>query len=99
MPNVAHTDLSHFARTVFERAGVSADNAAIWAETLIWANLRGIDSHGVLRIPRYVELLKTGEINASPNIQRLISAGAIALLDATGDDADVPGGSLLPRLE
>ena len=82
MPNVAQTDLSHFARTVFERAGVSADNAAIWAETLIWANLRGIDSHGVLRIPRYVELLKTGEINASPNIQRLISAGAIALLDA-----------------
>jgi len=82
MPTVAHTDLSRFARAVFESAGVSPANAAIWAETLIWANLRGVDSHGVLRIPRYVELLASGEINATPNIQRLISAGAIALLDA-----------------
>ena len=81
MPNVAHTDLTIFARAVFESAGVSPDNAAIWAETLIWANLRGVDSHGVLRIPRYVQLLESGEINARPNIQRLISAGAIALLD------------------
>jgi ureidoglycolate dehydrogenase (NAD+) len=82
MPNVAHTDLTNFARAVFESAGVSPDDAAIWADTLIWANLRGVDSHGVLRIPRYVQLLESGEINARPNIQRLISAGAIALLDA-----------------
>ncbi len=82
MPNVAHTDLTNFARAVFESSGVTPDNAAIWAETLIWANLRGVDSHGVLRIPRYVQLLESGEINVRPNIQRLISAGAIALLDA-----------------
>lgn len=82
MPKVASADLTRFAASVFESAGVAPDNAAIWAETLIWANLRGVDSHGVLRIPRYVELLRTGEINATPNLRRLKSAGAIALLDA-----------------
>jgi ureidoglycolate dehydrogenase (NAD+) len=82
MPKVAAAELNHFARDVFESAGVAPGNAAIWAETLIWANLRGVDSHGVLRIPRYVELLAKGEINPTPNLQRLRSAGAIALLDA-----------------
>ncbi len=82
MPKVAHSDLAWFARRVFESAGVAPDNAAIWSETLIWANLRGVDSHGVLRIPRYIELLAKGEINATPNLRLLRAAGAIALLDA-----------------
>ncbi|MDB5401896.1 MAG: Ureidoglycolate dehydrogenase [Rhodopila sp.] len=79
---VNHVDLTHFARAVFESAGVAPDNAEIWAETLIWANLRGVDSHGVLRIPRYVELLGSGDINPTPDLRILRSAGAIALLDA-----------------
>ncbi len=82
MPKVAHTELARFARAVFESAGVSAPDAATWAETLIWANLRGVDSHGVLRIPRYVELLDSGGINPAPNLRLVRSAGAIALLDA-----------------
>jgi ureidoglycolate dehydrogenase (NAD+) len=82
MIKVAHADLTRFATSVFESAGVAPDNAALWAETLIWANLRGVDSHGVLRIPRYVELIGQGEINPNPNLQILRSAGAIALLDA-----------------
>jgi ureidoglycolate dehydrogenase (NAD+) len=82
MPKVAHTDLTGFATKIFESAGVAPHHAALWAQTLIWANLRGVDSHGVLRIPRYIELLGTGEINATPKLQILRSAGAIALLDA-----------------
>ena len=79
---VSHADLALFAARVFESASVSRAHAAAWAETLIWANLRGVDSHGVLRIPRYLDLLGTGEINPSPNLQMLRSVGAIALLDA-----------------
>jgi ureidoglycolate dehydrogenase (NAD+) len=82
VPTVSHVELDRFARAVFESAGVAPDNAAIWAETLIWANLRGVDSHGVLRIPRYLELLASGGINPTPNLRILRSAGAIALLEA-----------------
>ena len=31
------------------------------AEVLVWANVRGVDSHGVLRIPRYVEMVESGD--------------------------------------
>lgn len=58
--------LREFAIAVFQRTGVSAQHAAVWAEPLIWANLRGVDTHGVLRIPRYVELMEEGAINPKP---------------------------------
>ena len=43
--------LREFTTAVFTAAGVPADDAALEADVLLWANLRGVDSHGVLRIP------------------------------------------------
>ena len=63
---IAAQALRDFAVAVFRHAGMSAEHAATWAEPLIWANLRGVDTHGVLRIPRYVELLDEGAINSRP---------------------------------
>lgn len=74
--------LQALARGIFTAAGVGADDAALWAETLVWANLRGVDSHGVLRIPRYLELIAQGGIRPRPAMRLLKAAGAIALLDA-----------------
>jgi ureidoglycolate dehydrogenase (NAD+) len=53
-----------------------------WAKSLVWANLRGVDSHGVLRIPGYIERLKTKAINPTPDMRVEKRAGAIALLEA-----------------
>ena len=53
-----------------------------WAKSLVWANLRGVNSHGVLRIPSYVDRLKKKLINPTPNMRVEIRAGAIAVLDA-----------------
>ena len=36
---------------------------------LVWANLRGTDSHGIIRIPRYIDLINAKSINAAPNIR------------------------------
>ena len=36
---------------------------------LLWANLRGTDSHGIIRIPRYIDLINAKSINAAPNIR------------------------------
>ena len=47
------SDLTEFVRKVLEHLGVEASHARIWADVLIWANLRGVDSHGVLRVPSY----------------------------------------------
>jgi ureidoglycolate dehydrogenase (NAD+) len=74
--------LARFITALLERAGVAPAMAEEWTSSLIWANLRGVDSHGVLRVPRYVELLKKKTINASPNIRVERRAGAITVLEA-----------------
>lgn len=74
--------LQAFASGMFVAAGVSRAIADEWAGILVWANLRGVDSHGVLRIPRYIDLLRKKVINAAPAIRVEKRAGAVAILDA-----------------
>jgi LDH2 family malate/lactate/ureidoglycolate dehydrogenase len=61
--------LHQFAKEVFLRVGMSAEDAATEADVLVWANLRGVDSHGVLRIPWYVSNVDRGIMNPRPNIR------------------------------
>jgi ureidoglycolate dehydrogenase (NAD+) len=75
-------DLECFASALFQACGVARAMADEWAKALVWANLRGTDSHGVLRIPSYVERLRTKAINPSPAIAVVKRAGAIAVLEA-----------------
>ena len=52
--------LRELARDILDHAGASPTNAAIVAESLVEANLRGHDSHGVLRLTRYVQFIDAG---------------------------------------
>jgi len=82
-PIVIHrADLERFATAIFAAAGVADELARPWAEVLVWANLRGTDSHGVIRIPRYLELLRRNAINPTPAMRIERCSGAIAVLDA-----------------
>jgi len=75
-------DLERFASALFQAAGVAEAMADEWARSLVWANLRGVDSHGVLRIPIYLDRLKKKEMNAAPDIRVEKRAGAVAVLEA-----------------
>ncbi|WP_137285845.1 Ldh family oxidoreductase [Halorussus salinisoli] len=77
--------LRTFASDVFGRAGLSEEHADIVADTLVDANLRGIDTHGVVRLEPYVERLEEGGINASPEPSVSQSGGAGAAI-VNGDD-------------
>jgi LDH2 family malate/lactate/ureidoglycolate dehydrogenase len=74
--------LRRFTTDVFARAGMTAEDAAIVAEALVWANLRGMDSHGVVRVPSYVEWMRRGDINASPRMVIGTETAAVVVLDA-----------------
>src|SRR5262245_20213667 len=52
--------VQRFAEKVFTTCGAPLDEAALIAEHLIKANLMGYDSHGILRIPQYVNDVKRG---------------------------------------
>jgi uncharacterized oxidoreductase len=63
MPNFTEQQLNNIAADIFEAAGVPRDEAEIISELLVAANLAGHDSHGVLRIPQYIGLMKSGQIH------------------------------------
>jgi LDH2 family malate/lactate/ureidoglycolate dehydrogenase len=74
--------LQAFTRDIFVSAGLPRAAAEIEAEVLVWANLRGVDSHGVLRIPWYLELMAAGAMNPHPRIQVVKETPATLLIDA-----------------
>ncbi|HEY2528735.1 MAG TPA: Ldh family oxidoreductase [Xanthobacteraceae bacterium] len=59
----SHDELGRFIRHVLIANGSTETDAATVAEGLVWANLRGVDGHGVSRLPRYLNLIKRGEID------------------------------------
>jgi len=77
--------LEAYAAAVFEKAGLSAQDAGVIGADLIKANLRGLDSHGVSRMPMYLERLRRGLVNPRPRIRVEKVAGAVSSVD--GDNA------------
>lgn len=73
--------LRDFCGRVFEKMGVPADDAVVTADVLVAANLRGIDSHGVARLKRYVDGLRDGVMLARPNIEIVHQTPGTALVD------------------
>ncbi len=63
------SDLSIFTINVFKSIGCSSRDAALAADVLLRADLRGIDSHGVARLEGYVRLYENKRINTKPNIR------------------------------
>lgn len=74
--------LKTFATDIFTQAGLPPEDAEMEADVLVWANLRGVDSHGVLRIAWYLEMIDKGEMNPKPNIQTIQETPAVLYIDA-----------------
>jgi ureidoglycolate dehydrogenase (NAD+) len=77
--HIAPDKLSEFAAAIFRAHGMSAGDAGTVAEVLVWANLRGVDSHGVTRIPSYLNFIRKGDLDprAQPTLRVLTSASFI----------------------
>jgi len=65
---VPHDRLISFTAACLEKLGLASADARLVAETLVAANLRGVDSHGVVRLPHYATRLRNGSVKARPNI-------------------------------
>lgn len=67
---------------LFEAAGTSAAHADQIAEVVVFADLRGVESHGVQFTPRYLRGLLRGHLNAKPALHVVKRRGAVAVIDA-----------------
>ncbi len=82
---VSETVLRSFAETAFARAGVPEADARLAADTLIEADLRGIDSHGISRLDRfYLQRLESGHTKSTPDWNVVQETAGTARLDADG---------------
>lgn len=74
-------ELGQLVRALLEKAGLGTEDATLTADAIVQTNLWGIDSHGALRVPTYIERLEAGAINGAARPELIHGRGAIALLD------------------
>jgi LDH2 family malate/lactate/ureidoglycolate dehydrogenase len=79
--NISHVDLFKFTEKVFLKLGFHPENARLATDVLISADLRGIDSHGVARLPGYIKLLEKKRANPNPHLQVEHETPSTATLD------------------
>lgn len=73
--------LHEFCSRVFVHCGVPAADARQAADVLAASDLRGIDSHGIARLPTYFDMFQQGRANPRPNVRVVRELAATATLD------------------
>lgn len=88
---VSIADLRGFSAAVLRKAGLSEEHARITTDSMILADLRGVKSHGIVRLPTYIERIEKGVtvLNAPMKYER--NMGAVALLDAANGLGQIAG--------
>jgi LDH2 family malate/lactate/ureidoglycolate dehydrogenase len=80
-----------FVSRIFQKLGASKDHADTMGDHLTMAELRGVYSHGLIRIKSYVEKVQGGGYRTNPNIQFIKKNTTSAVLDADNGFGPVTG--------
>src|SRR5438477_3294247 len=78
---IQHDRLKSLATTVFTAAGCPGHEAERVGHYLVEANLDGHDSHGVMRIPPYVQWIRAGKILPDKKLRIVFENDAIVVAD------------------
>jgi hydroxycarboxylate dehydrogenase B len=81
VPLIAVDVLTTVVTGIFRASGCDEAEAALIATDLVEANLTGHDSHGVVRVPRYVDWLRSGFVYAGRTATVETDGGGFAVLD------------------
>ena len=79
---VAHAQLRDFSTALLRAAGLSSDDAALTADSLVAANLRAVDSHGVQLIPPYIAQIRAGNFDPVTQGKVVSEDGACMVYDS-----------------
>lgn len=78
---ISFAELKAFAQNIFKNAGLSDLDAERIADALVTTDLRGVTSHGVIRLPFYVKRLLKGGAKAHPEIKIVKEGISFAVVD------------------
>ena len=79
--NFGYEELRTFAINIFTKIGCSERDADTAANSLLSADLRGVDSHGLARLTGYVRLWEVQRVNATPDIKVVYETPSTAVVD------------------
>jgi len=82
MPTLAPPTLQSFAAQLMAAGGMSPAESALVSASLVDANLKGYDSHGVMRVPYYLQAIKDGEVVPGGELQILEEGPSRIVADA-----------------
>lgn len=88
---VDHRQLVRFVADLFVRSGLIPAHADRVSDCLVSANLRGVDSHGVARVPIYLLRLRKGIVNRAPEIRVEKRSAGVSLVDGDNGMGPVAG--------
>jgi len=98
LPVIAADTLKEFSRNLFIAAGAQEAEARIVADSLVDSNLRGHDSHGVMRIPFYIARMKDGGLNAGSTLRVEQETPAVLVCDGNWGFGQVLSQEMMRRL-
>jgi len=81
VPRIRADELRTVVAKIFERCDMCERDADLLADSLVFADLRGVNSHGVLRVPEYVKKLTTGGVNPRGHPRVVRDSGACMVVD------------------
>jgi len=81
MPTISSTDLTRLVEAILEGGGVPPHKARVVSVSLVAANLRGVDTHGVQLLPFYIDQLLAEEMDPQTDGEVISEQGACLLFD------------------
>jgi LDH2 family malate/lactate/ureidoglycolate dehydrogenase len=84
MQRVSFEGLKSFCKQAYQKAGVPEEEAEIVADLLARSDLRGIETHGVTRLPIYIQRLQKGYVRAKCQLTPIKEKGPLAFMEAHG---------------
>ena len=81
MNNFSYQSLFELTRNIFQKMGLKAAESRQAADILLRAELRNISTHGLMRLPEYINLWKTGRITVNPDYRIVHETPSTALVD------------------
>ena len=95
---IPHDSLARFVRRIFEQGGgCTAEDAKTITDCLVQTNLWGIDSHGVMRVPIYLERFRNGAMNNRPEVHSAGANGVLEVLDGDNCAGYIAGRAAMQR--
>jgi len=82
--------LENLTVAIFEKMGCSAQDAKTAAKVFVAAELRGLPSHGMIRIKDYYQLWEANRINVKPNVRIVHETPSTAVVDGDGGIGMIP---------